>query len=75
MENLSGLTSQMLSTMCKFHLGFDIQRPWLIGRCSFAANIITNEEGKKMQATVWKEILEVLEAVVPEAKAIAHPKS
>jgi hypothetical protein len=61
--------------MCKFHLGFNIQRPWLIGQCSFAAKVITNEEGKKMQANVWEEILEVLGATVPEAKAIAHPKS
>jgi hypothetical protein len=40
-----------------------------------AAKIITNEEGKKMQAVVWGEILEVLTAKVPEVRAIANPKS
>jgi hypothetical protein len=40
-----------------------------------AKKVITGEEGQKMQATVWGEILEVLEAKVPEVKAIAHPKS
>lgn len=58
-----------------FRLGFETPRNRLTGRDRFAAKNVTNEEGKKMQATVWGEILEVLEAKVPEVKAIAHPKS
>lgn len=45
-------------------------------RCyRLAAKNITNEEGRKMQAVVWGEILEVLGGKVPEVKAIASPKS
>lgn len=61
--------------MCKLHLAFRTLRAWLTARNRFASKVITNEEGKKMQATVWREILEVLEVKVPKVKAIAHPKS
>jgi hypothetical protein len=58
-----------------FYLSFETPRIWLTRCYRLAAKNITNEEGKKMQATVWGEILEVLEAKVPEVKAIAYPKS
>jgi hypothetical protein len=40
-----------------------------------AARNITNEAGKKLQAEVWKEIVDVLEAAVPEVKEIVPRKS
>lgn len=48
---------------------------WLTGFDSYAAKNITNEAGKKTQAKVWGEILEVLETAVPEVKDIAHLRS
>lgn len=60
--------------MCKLYLGEAVLSPSLTPQTRFAAQVITGEEGKKMQATVWAEILEALEAKVPEVKAIARPK-
>lgn len=41
----------------------------------YAAQNITNEAGKKLQAEVWKEIVDVLEAAVPEVKAVVQRRS
>ena len=40
----------------------------------YAAKNITNKAGKELQAEVWKEVLEVLEAAVPEVTGIVHSK-
>lgn len=53
----------------------EVLRVQLIGRDRYSKKNITNRAGMEMQATVWREILEVLEAAVPEIKAIAHAKN
>ena len=64
----------MLCTMRKLSGKSTGDRPRLTWNSGAAKNI-TNPEGKKMQAEVWKEIVGILVAAVPEVSGIVSGKA